>query len=802
MKIIGFDCETDLITAGNKTPALVCLSLAGGLDTQEVYEALKGLGRAVPTKRGWAVVLSADAALPALRIAVEGSDLLVAHNMPFDVGVLANHAAPVRAVAGETRAPNAVLQWASEAVEAQALADTMVVEKLITIATDNAEYDRRFTPQRKTSYALARLVETYTGVDISGDKTRLSALQKNNVPRDQWPWRYRYIDLVDTPLADWPPTALAYAAEDSVWAREVYLRQRSKDLDVAGYPVVHDGQVTDEWPQTASWLALHMMAVEGAPVDEHTVGLFRQDIDALLGDYHEACRALGIVRINRCKTCGDSNGGTGLVGQFPDLRVCPVCRGQQHAECIAQGLYKTKAQAGIGKLYTKRLAAIVRWGYKGHPPMTTRPRKQSPSAYAKWTPSVKTDEETLSVINHPMVQQFVTGKKATKWRGTYLPPLVEALRDGGRLTSSPNVLVRSGRTSWTGPNLQNPPRKGRFRECFKAPEGWVMASIDYSTLELAVLSQVNLALFGTSRMADLINADTDLHAWFGAKLLGIGYADMEARLAAGDGHAKAIRQLAKIPNFGLPGGLGPKGLVKYAAGYGVYLDVDSPVVNDQGVSLPSARDLCRAWKAAFPEMASYFAMLSHESNMSADGRFPVRQLGSGRVRSGATYTSGANTYFQGLAADGAKHAMWLLFKACYTDERSPLFGCRVWGFIHDEFLLMGPRDSAHAWAQEASTIMVDAMMKYTPQVKQAAPPALMERWYKSADPVYTHEGALIPWCPWGDMPPWAQEEAPDGLSKNGRVLYASGLLDALAAGAEPSEALDEAAAVAAHGRIG
>ena len=269
---------------------------------------------------------------------------------------------------------------------------------------------------------------------------------------------------------------------------------------------------------------------------------------------------------------------------------------------------------------------------------TERPKNQSESAYAKWTPSVKTDEETLSVINHPMVQQFVEGKKATKARGTYLPPLLEALADTGRLVSRPNVLVRSGRTSWTGPNLQNPPRKGRFRECFVAPTGCVMASIDYSTLELATLAQVCLILFGESRMAALINDGTDLHAWFGARLLGVSYEDMMQRLGTGDPQAKAVRQVAKIPNFGLPGGLGPKGLVEYAAKFGVFLELDQEVTID-GAQVPSARDLCREWKKAFPEMRSYFAMISHESDLSASGRFSVKQLGSGRVRGGATYTA-------------------------------------------------------------------------------------------------------------------------------------------------------------------
>jgi DNA polymerase-1 len=779
--IVGFDCETDLISVGCKTPTLVCLTLAGGPDSEDLAADLAKLSNAQvdAVGDGWGALVGADDALEAFRLASQRADVLVAHNMPYDVAVLANTLTDIRA----TKAPNAVLRWAAEAIESGALRDTLVREKLIAIALDYTEFDRRFNPVRKASFSLARLVEVYFDVDISGDKTKL--------------------DLKDTHTSEWPQKAAEYAVEDAVWARGVFMRQGARPLEVDGHAVIRpDGDVVNERAQTAAWLALHLMAAEGVNIDSATVDLFERDIDDLLEEYNRACRALGIVRINRCYTCAsDKSGGTGYVGQFPQLRVCPTCNAQDHETCLQQAVYKREAQGSIGKLYTKRLAEIVRWGYRGDPPLTERPAKQSPAAYNRWTPSIKTDEETLEAINHPEVQRYVTGKKATKWRGTYLPPLRAALEDGGRLTSSPNVLVRSGRTSWTGPNLQNPPRKGRFRECFCAPAGSVFASVDYSTLELAVLAQVNRVFFGESRMAELINAGVDLHAWFGAKLLGITYERMQELLAAGDAQAKAIRQLAKIPNFGLPGGLGAKGLVKYALGYGVILAIDEPTTNEDGVVLPSARDLCRAWKEAFPEMKSYFGYLSTCSDMSG-GKFSIKQLGSERVRGGATYTSGANSYFQGLAADGAKAAMWELFKACYIDTGSPLFGCRVWSFIHDEFLLCGPRETAHLWAPEVSRIMVETMRRYTPDVAQAAPPALMERWYKGADPVRDEEGVLLVWVPFDDLPADEQARAPGDLSKNGRILYASGFMDARHLGASLEEAREAGEELARSGSLG
>ena len=82
---------------------------------------------------------------------------------------------------------------------------------------------------------------------------------------------------------------------------------------------------------------------------------------------------------------------------------------------------------------------------------------------------------------------------------------------------------------------------------------------------------------------------------------------------------------------------------------------------------------------------------------------------------------------------------------------SVLSGCRIILFIHDEFVVEGPEETAHLWAEEVSRIMVEAMKFYTPDVAIKAPPALMKRWYKDADPVYVDlpDGGrkLVPWEP-------------------------------------------------------
>jgi DNA polymerase-1 len=193
------------------------------------------------------------------------------------------------------------------------------------------------------------------------------------------------------------------------------------------------------------------------------------------------------------------------------------------------------------------------------------------------------------------------------------------------------------------------------------------------------------------------------------------------------------RQTGKVANFGFPGGLGPAALVHFALNnYGVRITEDK------------ARELKRAWLATWPEMRDYFKFIDWHTSQPIPR---IRQLFSNRVRgfnnSPRAYTEACNTMFQGLAADMAKHAGWLITQACF-DPNSPLYGCRIVNFIHDEFILEAPEFRAHEAALELSRLMIEAARYWLPNVRIAAKPQIMRRWSKKAKPVWK-DGRLIPW---------------------------------------------------------
>ena len=364
----------------------------------------------------------------------------------------------------------------------------------------------------------------------------------------------------------------------------------------------------------------------------------------------------------------------------------------------------------------KAIRARVDSAYNGEPPLTEKG-------------STSTSRETLEESGDPALVALAALGAVQKETTAFLPVVQAGVE--GVINPHWNVLVNSGRTSCRGPNLQQLPRRPGVRECFVPRPGNVFFGADYSVAELRSLAQVLYWEFGESKMRDALLAGQELHLTTAAHILGISYEEAIHRYTDGDKTVKSARQLSKIENFGLPGGLSPSTFVSYAKGFGVILTVDQ------------ARDLKNQWLEAYPEMRWYFDARGRET---AAGSYTVEQPWSGRWRAGVGYCDGLNTRFQGLTADGAKQAMWLITTEMYAEPQSPLFGCRMVAFIHDEFLCEGPEDQASGAAERLAELMIEGMSRVAPDVPHLADPYLARRWYKDAEGVRV-EGRLVPWEP-------------------------------------------------------
>jgi len=389
-------------------------------------------------------------------------------------------------------------------------------------------------------------------------------------------------------------------------------------------------------------------------------------------------------------------------------------------EILAHGFLKKTKKKGLPHLSRdlKKIKAAVSQAFGGNPPLTDKG-------------GVKTDAETLKIASEksPALAKVSEYVSLEKLKSTY----IEALKKGVDFDIHAyfNPLVGTYRTSCGRPNLQNMPRKEGIRQCFVPRDGFIFCSCDYDTLELRTLAQACIDLVGFSKMGDAQNEGIDPHLQMAAQVLQIDYSEALLMKKKGDPKIKEARQLAKAANFGYPGGAGAESFRKIAKNYGIEMTKNQ------------AQDLKQTWFNAWPEMKLYF---DHVGVVCQSGSgFPTIER-VGATRGDVFFTEACNFYFQGLAAIGAKEALYQVVQACLSEE-SILFGCKVVNFIHDEVIVEVPEAAkeADACAREISRIMCDEMQKLVPDVKIGAAPALMLRWEKGAEPVFNDEGLLIPW---------------------------------------------------------
>jgi hypothetical protein len=346
---------------------------------------------------------------------------------------------------------------------------------------------------------------------------------------------------------------------------------------------------------------------------------------------------------------------------------------------------------------------------------------------------------SLQDVDDAVLRDLATYQNAGKVRSTYLPVVQRGVSEPIHARYG---LVESGRTSCSGPNLQNLPRTGRVRECFvPSKPGYVFVAADYSVIELVCLAQVLVTWFGreNSEMARQLNAGRDLHLYTASSILDLTYEETLARYKAGDKAAKEARQLAKGLNFGIPGGLGAEKLRQLLRGYGFEVTVER------------AQELKKLWLERFPEMGLYFSKIAGYANAVSGWEtetFTMRHVSTGFVRGGLNYTAAANHQFQHLASYGAKRAVYSVQRSCFA-KQGPLANCRLVAFIHDELLLEVPEEKCDEAARELSSIMVVEFMHATPDVPVQAEALAMRRWCKDAKPQRDSTGKLIPWVEHG-----------------------------------------------------
>ena len=248
----------------------------------------------------------------------------------------------------------------------------------------------------------------------------------------------------------------------------------------------------------------------------------------------------------------------------------------------------------------------------------------------------------------PAAEAILAGRKAGKWRKTWVEKFLNEADSSGRVHPSTNTLrARTARFSITGIPAQTlPSGDSLVRSCFVSDMNEVIVGVDYAQQELRFAA----AKAPDARMIQAFRNGEDLH-----------YLTAEA---AWPGRGMEMRKFGKHGNFTVAYGGGVRALMtKY------------------GMDYASADALVRA------NRTSYRGIQAFNKRLQAEARqFGYITTWTGRklpVDGGHEYAA-QNYYVQSGCRDLTAHAMLRLYDAGYVEHmRLP---------IHDEILFSLPND--------------------------------------------------------------------------------------------------------------
>lgn len=688
MALLALDSETWLIEPGTLGPPLVCVTYYDG------------------ERRG---ILHHTEALTFIENALY-SETIIGANISYDLGVFA------------AKWPH-LLHSIFRAYDEGRIRDVQLRQKLI----DNAHGYLEGGPDKsgkwvKYTYSLDALCQRLLGRKLDKDT-----------------WWHGYQKLHDIPCELWPKGAVEYAVDDAVAAWDVYSHQE----------VFRDRQVLeDEQRQSAAQWALHLMSMRGVRTDPAHVEKFTNKVMRNMTLLQAKLLQQGLLR-------------------GPKVRL------GKKTKATLRKAKKTQASALFARLVDKG-----RFNQDDDPPeivgKITRDTKAAkarvvlacqklgiePKLTDKGQISLDEDQcSNLAAIDSIMADYgaysalvSVASKDLPILKiGTSLPiqTSYEVLKETGRTSSKDPKPGRGGTRTVYGANMQNLRRLFGIRECFVPRAGYYYADADYDGQELRTFAQCCKIFVGFSKLADALNAGLDVHLELGsrlAKMASYAYAKEALKGLHGPEEKKKIsdaRQLAKVANFGFPGGMSAAGFMDFARrGYKLLM------------TLEEAENLRNNWLETWPEAGLYFryvrSLLNQETNEAN-----ICQLFSLRWRGRTRYTAACNSFFQGLASDASKCALYAVTRACYAEPESPLYGSYPVLFIHDQIICEVPQDRAHEAAVELGRLMREEGSRFVPDVPLTTEPCLTTCYSKSAQAQYDKDKRLVPWSPeerlWDEM---------------------------------------------------
>jgi DNA polymerase-1 len=282
----------------------------------------------------------------------------------------------------------------------------------------------------------------------------------------------------------------------------------------------------------------------------------------------------------------------------------------------------------------------------------------------------------------PVVDAILDYRKCNKLVSTYSESLLEKISPyTGRLHTDFRQMVSTGRMSSSNPNLQNIPKKQKFRSCFVAPDDYVLLTADMSSAELRILGNLSK----DPVFLDCFKNNMDLHTRSACEIFRV----------TPDKVDKKMRNSCKALSFGLMYGLSKYGLSKR-------LDI----------SEKDAQDLIDNYFGVFKSVKRY---LDKSASDGVNKGYSVSIAGRRRYYNKPTYDSpdkhrilrgikrqAMNMPIQSSNADTIKKAMIYIVKRLKEQE----LPARLILTVHDEVVV----ETKKGYEQEVGAVIEQGMI--------------------------------------------------------------------------------------------
>lgn len=279
--------------------------------------------------------------------------------------------------------------------------------------------------------------------------------------------------------------------------------------------------------------------------------------------------------------------------------------------------------------------------------------KQIKEAFAKiGIDAEKTDERTLSLINHPAARELLEYRGLQKIMTSYGTSFLDKIHPfTGRIHADyQQIGTATGRFACKDPNLQQMPEE--FRECVSAP-GYKLVVADYANIELRILAELS----GDEALTSAFLSGDDPHKSTAALMFNIPI----------DTVTKEQRFIAKTINFGISYGMGPNKLMDM---------LNKGKSGKEILSFQKVNGMMKRYKETYSKANQW---LMEAGNLSYRRAYSETMLGrrrwykrpsnnepdwEGQVAS--IKRQGANSPIQGTNADITKLAILNLYHDLYT----------------------------------------------------------------------------------------------------------------------------------------